>query len=153
MYGFGVRDGDFPQTQWEMLMWLREHGFRTNPFAERHDSLESVAEVCRVWETKRIELDYEIDGIVIKVDDLDQQRRLGALHERPRWARAYKWAPSTAVTTLEKIHIRVGRTGALNPWAQLDPVHEGRGPYHRRRIAAFAEVFPAAPRAIVGSRC
>ena len=62
---------------------------------------------------------------MIKVDDLDQQRRLGALHERPRWARAYKWAPSTAVTTLLRIHIRVGRTGALNPWAQLEPVQVG----------------------------
>ena len=62
---------------------------------------------------------------MIKVDDLDQQRRLGALHERPRWARAYKWAPTAAVTTLRKIHIRVGRTGALNPWAELEPVHVG----------------------------
>ena len=62
---------------------------------------------------------------MIKVDDLDQQRRLGALHGRPRWARAYKWAPTTAVTTLRKIHIRVGRTGALNPWAELEPVHVG----------------------------
>ena len=70
-------------------------------------------------------LDYEIDGIVIKVDALDQQRRLGALHQRPRWARAFKWAPMTAVTRLEKIAIRVGRTGALNPWAILEPVEVG----------------------------
>ena len=125
VYGFGVRDGDFPQTQWGMLMWLREHGFRTNPHAERLETIEEVADRATAWETRRAELDYEIDGIVIKVDDLDQQRRLGALHERPRWARAYKWAPSTAVTTLERIHIRVGRTGALNPWAQLEPVHVG----------------------------
>ncbi|HET7045723.1 MAG TPA: NAD-dependent DNA ligase LigA, partial [Gaiellaceae bacterium] len=69
--------------------------------------------------------DYEIDGIVIKVDSLDQQRRLGALHQRPRWARAFKWAPMTAQTTLLKIHIRVGRTGALKPWAQLEPVEVG----------------------------
>jgi DNA ligase (NAD+) len=125
VYGFGVREGDFPQTQWEMLMWLREHGFRTNPHAERLEAIDEVAERCKTWETRRAELDYEIDGIVIKVDDLDQQRRLGELHGRPRWARAFKWAPSTAVTTLEKIHIRVGRTGALNPWAQLEPVHVG----------------------------
>jgi DNA ligase (NAD+) len=125
VYGFGVREGAFPQTQWEMLLWLREHGFRTNPHARRLETIEEVAEECRAWETRRAELDYEIDGIVIKVDDLDQQRRLGALHERPRWARAYKWAPSTAVTTLRKIHIRVGRTGALNPWAELEPVHVG----------------------------
>ena len=80
---------------------------------------------CREWETRRIELDYEIDGIVIKVDSLDQQRRLGALHSRPRWARAFKWAPMTAKTKLHKITIRVGRTGALNPWAMLEPVEVG----------------------------
>ena len=89
------------------------------------ETIEEVAEACRAWESRRAELDYEIDGIVIKVDDLDQQRRLGALHGRPRWARAFKWAPTTAVTTLRKIHIRVGRTGALNPWAELEPVHVG----------------------------
>jgi DNA ligase (NAD+) len=79
----------------------------------------------RAWELRRSELDYEIDGIVIKVDAYDQQRRLGALHERPRWARAFKWAPMTAVTRLNKIAIRVGRTGALNPWAMLEPVEVG----------------------------
>ena len=126
VYGFGRREGgDFPETQWEMLEWLREHGFRTNPHAERLESIAEVAAACREWETRRADLDYEIDGIVIKVDDLDQQRRLGALHSRPRWARAFKWAPTTAVTTLRKIHIRVGRTGALNPWAELEPVHVG----------------------------
>ncbi len=125
VYGFGARDGTFPAGQWEMLEWLRGHGFRTNPHAERLETIEAVAEACRAWEARRGEIDYEIDGIVIKVDDLDQQQRLGALHSRPRWARAYKWAPTTAVTTLRKIHIRVGRTGALNPWAELEPVHVG----------------------------
>jgi DNA ligase (NAD+) len=125
MYGLGASDGVQLGTHWETLEWLREHGFRTNPFAERHESVETVAEVCRLWETKRIQLDYEIDGIVIKVDSLDQQRRLGALHGRPRYARAFKWAPMTAQTTLNQIHIRVGRTGALNPWAQLEPVEVG----------------------------
>jgi DNA ligase (NAD+) len=62
---------------------------------------------------------------VIKVDSLEQQRRLGSLHERPRWARAFKWAPLTATTRLNKIAIRVGRTGALNPWAMLEPVEVG----------------------------
>ena len=114
-----------PRRRPELLAWLREHGFRTNPHTERLETIEEVAEVCAAWEARRAELDYEIDGIVIKVDDVDQQRRLGALHERPRWARAYKWAPSTAVTTLLRIHIRVGRTGALNPWAQLEPVQVG----------------------------
>jgi DNA ligase (NAD+) len=125
VYSAGHREGVRFESQWEMLEWLRAHGFRTNPFAERHESVEEVARACREWETKRVELDYEIDGIVIKVDSIEQQRRLGALHGRPRWARAFKWAPMTAETDLLKIHIRVGRTGALNPWAQLEPVEVG----------------------------
>ena len=125
MYGLGAAEGVELGTHWETLEWLREHGFRTNPFSERHESIEAVAEVCRLWETKRLELDYEIDGFVIKVDSFDQQQRLSALHGRPRWARAYKWAPMTAQTKLLQIHIRVGRTGALNPWAQLEPVEVG----------------------------
>ncbi len=125
IHGLGQREGLPADGHWESLEWLRAHGFRTNPYAERHETVESVAAACRDWEKRRIELDYEIDGIVIKVDSFDQQRRLGALHDRPRWARAFKWAPMTAETKLNKIHIRVGRTGALNPWAQLEPVEVG----------------------------
>ena len=125
VYGLGRTDGVELDSQWATLEWLRERGFRTNPHARLHESLESVAQECAEWERRRIELDYEIDGIVIKVDSLDQQRRLGALHGRPRWARAFKWAPMTAQTKLLKIHIRVGRTGNLNPWAQLEPVEVG----------------------------
>jgi DNA ligase (NAD+) len=125
IHGLGRKDGLPTEGQWDSLQWLRQHGFRTNPFAELHDSIESVAQACREWEKRRIELDYEIDGIVIKVDSFAQQERLGALHYRPRWARAYKWAPMTAVTKLNKILIRVGRTGALNPWAMLEPVEVG----------------------------
>jgi DNA ligase (NAD+) len=125
IHGLGVRDGLPVDGHWDSLQWLREHGFRTNPYAERHETVASVAEACRRWEKQRIELDYEIDGIVIKVDSFDQQRRLGSLHERPRWARAYKWAPMTAQTKLNQILIRVGRTGALNPWALLEPVEVG----------------------------
>src|SRR6202011_2468918 len=125
VYGSGYREGLDFETHWETLQWLRERGFRTNPYAERLETIEAVAAACREWELRRLELDYEIDGVVIKVDSLDQQRRLGSLHERPRWARAYKWAPMTAQTTLLQIAIRVGRTGALNPWAILEPVEVG----------------------------
>ena len=126
VYGTGRRDGlDELTTHWETLQWLRAHGFRTNPLAERVESIEEIGERVRAWELRRAELDYEIDGIVIKVDSFDQQARLGSLHERPRWARAFKWAPMTAVTRLNKILIRVGRTGALNPWAVLEPVEVG----------------------------
>ncbi len=125
VHGMGHHEGLPTEGHWEALQWLRVRGFRTSPLAERHESIDSVAEVCRVWETKRLELDYEIDGIVVKVDSFDQQERLSALHGRPRWARAYKWAPMTAQTKLNKIHIRVGRTGALNPWAALEPIEVG----------------------------
>jgi DNA ligase (NAD+) len=124
-YGIGVREGLELATHWETLQRLRERGFPTNPFAQRVESVDEVAEACIAWERRRAELDYEIDGIVIKVDSLDQQARLGALHERPRWARAFKWAPMTATTRLNRIAIRVGRTGALNPWAMLEPVEVG----------------------------
>jgi DNA ligase (NAD+) len=126
IYGIGARsEGAGPDSHFAILQWLRERGFRTNPHVERVESIEDMAAVVAAWEQRRGELDYEIDGVVIKVDSFDQQRRLGALHERPRWARAYKWAPMTAQTKLLKILIRVGRTGALNPWALLEPVEVG----------------------------
>jgi DNA ligase (NAD+) len=125
VYGTGFREGLDLATHWETLQWLRERGFRTNPFARRLESIADVAALVREWELRRTELDYEIDGIVIKVDSYDQQERLGALHERPRWARAFKWAPMTATTRLNEIRIRVGRTGNLNPWAVLEPVEVG----------------------------
>jgi len=124
-YGLGVFRGPRPSTQWEALAWLREHGFRTNPHAERLESIDEVTHACEAWEARREDLGYEIDGIVIKVDSFEQQERLGSLHERPRFARAYKWAPTSAVTRLRKIHVRVGRTGVLNPLAELEPVHVG----------------------------
>jgi DNA ligase (NAD+) len=125
VYGTGHREGLDIDTHWETLQWLRERGFPTNPFAKRLESIDDVAELVREWELRRTELDYEIDGIVIKVDSFAQQRELGSLHERPRWARAFKWAPMTAVTRLNEIRVRVGRTGNLNPWAVLEPVEVG----------------------------
>ncbi len=125
VYGVGAAEGIDFETHWQALTWLREHGFRTNPGAERHESIDSVLEACEEWERRRATLDYEIDGLVIKVDSFAQQGLLGALHQRPRWARAFKWAPTTAPTKLNRIRIRVGRTGALNPWAELEPVEVG----------------------------
>jgi DNA ligase (NAD+) len=125
VYGVGVHGGAAPESQWETLSWLRERGFRTNPHAERAETIEEVADACAAWEARRSELDYEIDGVVIKVDSFAQQERLGSLHGRPRFSRAFKWAPTAAVTRLLAIHVRVGRTGVLNPLAELEPVHVG----------------------------
>jgi DNA ligase (NAD+) len=125
VYGIGVLEGVDLATQSEALRWLRERGFRTNPDAALVESIAEVADACEEWEERRASLGYEIDGIVVKVDSFDQQRRLGSLHGRPRFARAFKWAPTAAVTRLLKIHVRVGRTGVLNPLAELEPVHVG----------------------------
>ncbi len=124
-YGIGAHEALLPGGHAATLAWLGAHGFRVNPDVRRYATIDEVAAACEAWEARRAGLDYEIDGIVVKVDSLDQQRRLGALHDRPRWARAFKWAPSTAITTLRRIHVSVGRTGALNPWAELEPVLVG----------------------------
>ena len=126
VYGIGAREGLDFATQSEIARVAARARLPHEPArrAARVDRGGREA-LRRRGSTRRGELDYEIDGIVVKVDSLDQQRRLGALHERPRWARAYKWAPMTAQTTLNKIAIRVGRTGALNPWAMLEPVEVG----------------------------
>ena len=110
IYGLGYREGLVLSGQLEALGWLREHGFRVNPGIERHDSVQATEDAVTAWERRRPALDYEIDGVVVKVDSFDQQAILGSLHERPRWARAYKWAPDQARTKLVRIHIRVGRT-------------------------------------------
>jgi DNA ligase (NAD+) len=125
VYGIGILEGHELATQSETLAWLRERGFRTNPDAERLETIEDVAEACVAWESRRADLGYEIDGIVVKVDSFDQQGRLGSLHGRPRFARAFKWAPTSAVTRLTAIHVRVGRTGVLNPLAELEAVQVG----------------------------
>ena len=125
VYGLGERRDVPVDSQSSALAWMSARGFRTNPEIVRHESVDSIFEAIDDLERRRRSLDYEIDGVVLKVDGFDEQERLGALHERPRWARAFKWAPSTAVTRLSAIHIRVGRTGALNPWAELEPVEVG----------------------------
>ncbi|MGI9659055.1 MAG: NAD-dependent DNA ligase LigA, partial [Gaiellaceae bacterium] len=125
VYGLGER-GDVPvDSQSSALAWLSERGFRTSPEIVRHEDVGSMVEAINDLERRRESLSYEIDGVVLKVDRFEEQDRIGSLHERPRWARAFKWAPSTAVTRLTAIHIRVGRTGALNPWAELEPVEVG----------------------------
>ncbi len=121
-YGMGAVDGIELSTQSATLEWLREHGFRVNRDIEVHDDLDAVVAACRAWEDRRDRLDFEIDGVVVKVDDLDLQRQLGVVGREPRGAIAWKFAPSTATTTLRGIAWNVGRTGHMIPFAQLEPV-------------------------------
>jgi DNA ligase (NAD+) len=124
-YGVGYLEGAQFATHHEALDWLRKAGFRVNSDTHLAESLDEIEAVCRKWQERREELDYDIDGVVIKLDDRRLQAALGAVGRDPRWAVAYKFAPTTAQTRLRRIHINVGRTGVLNPWAELDPVEVG----------------------------
>ena len=124
-YGVGRVVGRTFTSQWEVLAWLRGAGFRVNPDVKRASGLGEIVERFRWWEQQRAMLDYDIDGVVVKVDDRALQIALGAVGRDPRWAVAYKFAPSTAQTKLLHINVNVGRTGVLNPWAELEPVEVG----------------------------
>ena len=114
-----------PPTQTETLEQLKEMGFRVNTNWKRCRDIEALAAFCKEWEDKRDSLPYEIDGVVAKVDSVDQQRRLGWTAKAPRWAIAYKFPARQEQTIVENIDVNVGRTGALTPVAFLKPVNVG----------------------------
>jgi len=125
MYGIGaVRGLDLP-THMAEVEWLQEAGFKVNPDTAHHEGVEGVVKRCHWWEERREELDYEIDGVVVKVDEKALWRELGVVGREPRWAIAWKFPPTTATTTLKKVVWNVGRTGHLVPFAMLEPVHVG----------------------------
>jgi DNA ligase (NAD+) len=114
-----------PATQFELLGYLRALGFATNPHVERVPVIDGVLAFVERWEREREALDYEIDGVVVKVDDLALQDRLGHVGKDPRWAIAFKFRAREAQTKLLDIGVNVGRTGTLNPFAVLEPVQIG----------------------------
>ena len=124
-YGIGATDGLAFASHWESLEWLRAHGFRVNPDVERLATDAEVIDRCRTWEQRRGALAFEIDGVVVKVDDFELQRRLGVVGRDPRWAIAWKFPPTTAITKLIDVHWNVGKFGSLHPFAELEPVHVG----------------------------
>ncbi|OGG56294.1 MAG: DNA ligase (NAD(+)) LigA, partial [Candidatus Handelsmanbacteria bacterium RIFCSPLOWO2_12_FULL_64_10] len=122
-YQVGYAEGyPLPRTHWELLAQLRDWGLKTNPLNARCSGLEAVIERCLGWEHEREALDYDIDGVVVKIDDRAAHDELGSVGREPRWAIAYKFPPTQATTLLRNIGINVGRTGALNPFAILEPV-------------------------------
>jgi DNA ligase (NAD+) len=112
-------------THLQMLDWLRELGFLVNPLIAPHDDLSSVFAFCGSMEEQRHSLGYEIDGVVVKVDDLAQREELGSTSKAPRWAIAYKFPPEERTTVLRDILVSIGRTGRATPFAQLEPVFVG----------------------------
>ena len=121
-----LRDGEpFIPSHWESLAELERLGFKVNRHRRLCQDLEELLEFIAEWESRREGLPYEIDGIVVKVDSIEQQRRLGWTAKAPRWAVAFKYAPKQAETVVENIEVQVGRTGTLTPVAHLRPVNVG----------------------------
>ncbi|SEH88814.1 DNA ligase (NAD+) [Halobacillus karajensis] len=122
LYGIGLWENDPSGTHSERLKKMNDLGLKTNPEWKKCNNIEEVIDYVNGWVEHRADLDYEIDGIVIKVDSLDQQEDLGFTAKSPRWATAYKFPAEEAITRLENIELSVGRTGAVTPTAILDPV-------------------------------
>jgi DNA ligase (NAD+) len=122
IYGVGYTEGAAFKTQFEALEFLKEAGFRTNPHIRRCRSIEEAIAYCDEWEGKKDSLEYDIDGMVIKVDSFLHQRELGETTKSPRWMIAYKFPAERRETALEDIIVQVGRTGTLTPVAVLKPV-------------------------------
>ena len=110
------------ESHWASLEELARLGFKVNQYRRLCGTVDEVLAFCAHWEAQREELPYEIDGVVVKVDSIEQQRQLGYTSKAPRWAIAYKYPARQAVTTVENIEVQVGRTGALTPVAHLKPV-------------------------------
>ena len=121
-YGIGDVSGVTLTTQMEVLDFLGKSGFRVNPNVRLCQNIDEVMDYAKSWNEKREDIDYDIDGVVVKVNSLEQQARLGATARTPRWATAYKFPAKQGTTVVKDIIVQVGRTGALTPVALLEPV-------------------------------
>ena len=127
MFAYDVLAGDRKAfgTHWEALDWMEKAGFRVNPNRRLCKSIDEVIDFCNAMESKRDDLGYEIDGVVVKVNSTALQDEFGATGKAPRWAIAYKYAARQATTKVNEIIVQIGRTGALTPVAVLEPVQLG----------------------------
>ena len=139
-HSLGFSEAKGFSTHWEFLQVIKSQGIRTNPNIFLCKSLDEVIKLCQQWEKKRDSLEYEIDGMVIKVNSLEQQRRLGSTLKSPRWAVAYKFAAHQATTELLDVIVQVGRTGVLTPVAKLKPVECGGVTISRATLHNFDEI-------------
>lgn len=122
-YQVGYINGMDVTTHWDAVQRLHEWGFAVNPHTQQAATLEDVLAYCQKWEQERFNLPYEIDGVVIKINDRAHQEELGTVGRDPRWAIAFKYPPTQVATRLLNIHVNIGRTGTINPWAELEPVN------------------------------
>jgi len=140
-YALGqVRPVNFAEGHSRMLEKLRSLSLPVNPNYEVAEDIGQVIEICRRWEEKRYKLDHQIDGMVVKVDSIAQQRQLGQTSRAPRWCIAFKFAAEQAETVVQGITVQVGKTGALTPVANLTPVHLAGTTVSRASLHNFDEV-------------
>ncbi len=124
-YAIGATEGITFDAHWDALEWLRAHRFPVHPDVKKLRTEDEVVAQCRSWEERRGSLEFEIDGAVVKVNEVELQRRLGVVGREPRWAIAWKFPPTTAVTKLEQVGWNPGKFGDLHPYAMLEPVRVG----------------------------
>jgi len=130
---------DIP-TQWEFLGKLKEWGIRTNPHSKLCKSLDEAIAYCKIWQEKKEKLNYDIDGMVIKVNSIAQQKKIGFILKSPRWAVAYKFPARQVTTVLKNIIVQVGRTGVITPVAELEPVECAGVVISRATLHNFDEI-------------
>lgn len=129
-----------PLTHWDSIQYIKELGFKTNPNIRLVDDIEGAIQFCKDWETKRFDLDYATDGVVIKVNRLDFQNELGFTSRAPKWATAFKFPPEEITTKLLDIELGIGKTGAVTPVAVLEPVNLAGSIVSRASLHNFDEI-------------
>jgi len=139
-HSLGAYRGIEIKTHWEYLEKLKKWGVRTNPYSRLCKTFKEVLDYCKEWQEKRDSLEYDIDGVVIKVNSLSQQKALGYTLKSPRWAVAYKFPARQATTRIKNIVVQVGRTGVLTPVAELEPVECGGVIISRATLHNFDEM-------------
>ena len=122
IYQLGWCTDKHPKSQHELLQWLSNMGFRVNSAIQKHLHIDEVKDRIEWWGEQREKLDYDIDGVVLKIDEVDQWEQLGTVGREPRWATAFKFPPQQRTTKLLDIAVSIGRTGSLTPFAVLEPV-------------------------------
>ena len=134
------KDNDNIKTHWDSIQYIKKLGFKTNPNIRLVSDIEGAIEFCREWDTKRYDLDYATDGVVIKVNSLACQNEMGYTARAPKWATAYKFPPEEISTKLLDIHLGVGKSGAVTPVAILEPVNLAGSVVSRASLHNFDEI-------------
>ena len=140
VWGMGHCEGASFKTHAEVLEYLKSAGFRVNPHYKLCATIDEVIAYCNSWEPKRDGLEFDVDGMVLKVNSLSEQEKLGFTSKSPRWAIAYKFPAERALTEVEDIIVQVGRTGAITPVALLKPVHLSGTTVSRATLHNFDEI-------------